>query len=379
MRLVRFLAAGLACALLLQAGVPVSGRAASLAAPFTIAIQQNCALSGEICENVWVTPVQIPSAAVLQVELAVQGGCSSIRVHVLLDGREIQTSRWLGWPGALGRFATLALNTGVLDLGLQPAGSHLLGLEAEGQVGGCNVGTLASWGGSLTVFMSPFVARPAPSLRIGLPGQNAIVTGPILPFSWKPYPLAASYDLQIWLVWGLPGQRIAPQALTTYATRLRGTNYQLKASKMPPGIYHWRMAATTATGTLLTGWTPEGTVTIPSSTGMAPVAGPGPSVVVRTLLPGPNTLLTGPVLPFSWAAYPLAASYNLQFWLVRASPGQVIAPSATTIIARRLAHTSYVLHVQALPRGIYHWRIAAANANGTLISAWSRDRTVTII
>jgi N-acetylneuraminic acid mutarotase len=105
--------------------------------------------------------------------------------------------------------------------------------------------------------------RPAPSLTVTLPGQNAILTGPTLPFRWHAYPHAAFYNLQIWLVQSFGKQRIAATSVTNYAIRLSGTSYGLSIHGMPKGIYHWRMAAVDAQGTLISSWTPEATVTIP--------------------------------------------------------------------------------------------------------------------
>jgi hypothetical protein len=110
----------------------------------------------------------------------------------------------------------------------------------------------------------PVRPRPsAPSLTVTLPGQNAILTGPTLPFRWHAYPHAAFYNLQIWLGQSFGKQRITASSVTNYAIRLSGTSYGLSVRGMPKGIYHWRMAAVDAQGTLISPWTSEATVTIP--------------------------------------------------------------------------------------------------------------------
>jgi hypothetical protein len=95
-----------------------------------------------------------------------------------------------------------------------------------------------------------------------LPGPNTLLTGPILPFIWKPFPNAAYYDLQIWLVSALQPQVLTSASMTIFSARLTGTSYQIKVKGMPNGVYHWRMAATDASGALISPWTPEQTVTI---------------------------------------------------------------------------------------------------------------------
>ncbi len=110
---------------------------------------------------------------------------------------------------------------------------------------------------------SPSPRPAAPALTVTLPGQNAILTGPTLPFRWHAYPHAAFYNLQIWLVQSFGKQRITASSVTNYAIRLSGTSYSLSVHGMPKGIYHWRMAAADAHGTLISLWTPEAMVTIP--------------------------------------------------------------------------------------------------------------------
>jgi hypothetical protein len=104
---------------------------------------------------------------------------------------------------------------------------------------------------------------PASALTVTLPGQNAILTGPTLPFEWRAYPHAAYYNLQIWLVQSSGKQKIGVNSVTNYATRLSGTSYALSVRGMPKGVYHWRMAAADAQGTLISSWTSEATVTLP--------------------------------------------------------------------------------------------------------------------
>ncbi len=128
-------------------------------------------------------------------------------------------------------------------------------------IGGAgNVGNIVA---ILHTGTSPSPRPAAPALTVTLPGQNAILTGPTLPFRWHAYPHAAFYNLQIWLVQSFGKQRITASSVTNYAIRLSGTSYSLSVHGMPKGIYHWRMAAADAHGTLISLWTPEAMVTIP--------------------------------------------------------------------------------------------------------------------
>jgi hypothetical protein len=118
------------------------------------AIEQACTSSGELCAQLWTTSVQ--TRAQLAVEYEVPAvHCSSIRLHIFLDGKEVKASQWLGWIGASGEYAGLPLRTGLIDIGPVSPGGHTIGLQAEGQVSGCNFGQLTTWQGTLRVFTTP--------------------------------------------------------------------------------------------------------------------------------------------------------------------------------------------------------------------------------
>lgn len=72
--------------------------------------------------------------------------CAKLLMHFLLDGKEKAVSREVA-PGG---------HSGYVDLGPVASGNHIIGLRAEGIVGGCDAGTLVSWGGSAVVWTSPF-------------------------------------------------------------------------------------------------------------------------------------------------------------------------------------------------------------------------------
>jgi len=78
-------------------------------------------------------------------------------VHILVDDVLEYTSAFLG-PGN---------STGVIALNAVTAGSHVITVVGEGTPGGCNGGTLFSWGGDLTVTTSPSNAP----VYAGTPGR----------------------------------------------------------------------------------------------------------------------------------------------------------------------------------------------------------------
>ena len=113
-----------------------------------------CTSSGELCSPPFTMP--ITTSGVLQVQYtASPGHCSNVRVHVLLDGTEVALSAFLA-PGA---------SSSVFNLGPVSPGTHTLGLQGEGTIGGCNTGNLANWGGTaaVTVSAASIATTPVPA------------------------------------------------------------------------------------------------------------------------------------------------------------------------------------------------------------------------
>lgn len=69
--------------------------------------------------------------------------CSSIRLHIMLDGIEVALTDWLGYSGDPNRHP---MSSERIDLS-PISGKHVVTLSPEGKVGGCNIGTLESWQG----------------------------------------------------------------------------------------------------------------------------------------------------------------------------------------------------------------------------------------
>jgi hypothetical protein len=118
-------------------------------------VTATCSGIGQFCDNV--PSIPITTTGLLQAQFV--GGpalCSNVRIHFLVDGTEVAVTPFVG----------ASASTGFFNLGPVSSGSHTVGLQAEGQVGGCNAGTLGSWAGTAQVTTSAAVAasQPIPTL-----------------------------------------------------------------------------------------------------------------------------------------------------------------------------------------------------------------------
>jgi hypothetical protein len=121
--------------------------------------------TGQLSSNIY--SIDASTSGELQVDyLAPRTHCAKLMMHFLLDGREKAVSDVVA-PGG---------RTGFVDLGRVPPGNHVIGLQAEGIKGGCDAGTLVSWGGSAVVWTSP-LAGPAPETQRGQLGDLLFEVG----------------------------------------------------------------------------------------------------------------------------------------------------------------------------------------------------------
>jgi len=118
---------------------------------FPIAI--SCTSTGQLCEPPFTANI-ITESPQLQIQYFIISHCSSVRIHMFLDGNPVHTTGFLGWFGAPPPFDTLPLNSEIIDLGIVTPGMHTIDLQAEGQISGCNEGELVSWEGTLQVVTS---------------------------------------------------------------------------------------------------------------------------------------------------------------------------------------------------------------------------------
>jgi hypothetical protein len=91
----------------------------------------------ELSSNDYRYPIRTGGVLIIKY-LAPRSHCSSIKIHFGVDGAEKTVSDPV-LPGNA---------TGYVDLGPVSPGDHVVSLRGEGIAGGCNGGTLISWGGS---------------------------------------------------------------------------------------------------------------------------------------------------------------------------------------------------------------------------------------
>ena len=109
--------------------------------------------------------VTVATAGTLVVDfMASPTHCSDIRVRFLVDGSPVTD---FSDPLNAGE------STGEVDLGPVPLGTHALGVQAEGVLGGCNSGRLASWAGELDVITSLIVGPPTAKTQCRQGGWRA--------------------------------------------------------------------------------------------------------------------------------------------------------------------------------------------------------------
>jgi len=105
-----------------------------------------CSSGGQLCNKILNHQIFITTGGVGEGRF-VPGPltCSNFRIHFLVDGTEVAVTGFVG-PGG---------DTGFVSLGFIGPGNHTVGVQAEGEVGGCNVGTLVSWAGTVTIQKAP--------------------------------------------------------------------------------------------------------------------------------------------------------------------------------------------------------------------------------
>ena len=141
------------CVLALLAGIVASG-AATAQTTTSYPVSATCTGGGQLCNNI--ANVSVTTTGLLQAEFTPGSfACSSVAIHFLVDGTQVAVTGFVG-PGG-------SPNTGLVNLGPVSAGAHTVGLQAEGTVGGCNVGTLGSWGGTVQITTAG-ASQPIPAL-----------------------------------------------------------------------------------------------------------------------------------------------------------------------------------------------------------------------
>lgn len=88
--------------------------------------------------------------APIQVEVRIGQACSDLKFYVYVDGKLEAESAFIG--GLANLTTTGPMNVNDLDPGI-----HTIQIRPEGRadVNGCNVGTLNSWGGTISFYVTP--------------------------------------------------------------------------------------------------------------------------------------------------------------------------------------------------------------------------------
>ncbi len=93
--------------------------------------------------------------------------CAIARIHFYVDGMVLGTSGFLQPP---------VVSTGPIAANVT-AGNHTIMLQAEGQTGGCDTGTLSAWSGFLSILL-PNSPMSTPPIITGISPSSATPGGP---------------------------------------------------------------------------------------------------------------------------------------------------------------------------------------------------------
>jgi hypothetical protein len=127
------------------AGFIASGAAA--ANGVTKQVGGTCSGGGQLCNTMATFTLPILGAGGFGEARFTPGPltCSDLRIHFFIDGTERNVTGFVG-PGA---------STGFVSLGFIGPGKHVVGVQAQGEVSGCNIGTLVSWAGKVHLQQAP--------------------------------------------------------------------------------------------------------------------------------------------------------------------------------------------------------------------------------
>lgn len=103
------------------------------------AVGATCSGGGQLCNSIPTFIINVSGAGGLGEGRFTPGPltCSNLRIHFQIDGTEVAVTGFAG-PGEF---------TDFVSLGFISPGKHVVGVQAEGEVGGCNAGNLVSWAG----------------------------------------------------------------------------------------------------------------------------------------------------------------------------------------------------------------------------------------
>ena len=139
--------------------------AALPAAAQTFTMSITCTGSGQTCTPVYSTGVTLGAPGPLTITItAPPTHCSNVGYIVSVDSSVVTTTAYLTPGQSSGAIVTSSLS----------AGAHTISVQGIGTVGGCNSGSLASWGGSMAVTQAISGTPLPPSLTLTLVGMIAL-------------------------------------------------------------------------------------------------------------------------------------------------------------------------------------------------------------
>ena len=124
-----------------------------------------------------------------------------------------------------------------------------------------------------------------------------------------------------------------------------------------------------------------GVTTVTPPTPPAPTAAPtmvSTGALLTPLVPADDASVKGSSFTLSWHASHLAASYDVQLWLVRAAVTRPLDPTLSTLVSRHVSTASVSIATAGLVLGLYRWRVAATDRTGTLIRGWTTDQRLVV-
>ncbi len=145
------------------AGFAWMGSGVAVAQPSSTPVLINCTSMGQLCTPPFTAPLTTTTGYVSVSFQASPLGCTEVSIHFQIDGIELAVSPFLA-PG---------VTSATYLLGPIAQGSHVLGLQAEGRLGGCNTGNLGSWAGIATGDAN---ALPSAASAAAIPAPGIVAT-----------------------------------------------------------------------------------------------------------------------------------------------------------------------------------------------------------
>jgi len=116
---------------------------------------------------------------------------------------------------------------------------------------------------------------------------------------------------------------------------------------------------------------------VPQATPRATPVPTAPVPQLTIMVPAPGAVVSGTTLPVQWKPVVGAVSYDFQLWLLKAATKRRVAGGVVNV-ATTFQGTLAVVDVRRMPRGVYQWRMAATDTQGSLVTGWTPSQTLTL-